>query len=344
MDLNQSTLPQYLKVLADKGVIYDKCTPKFLAKNGVVGDSVVDMQTVSNGGIPAAAAQVIDPMIIKQLFAPLTATMIYPEVKKGNWAVQDVLFPRTEEAYEVVAYGDASRAGSVHVNTNWENRRQFRFQTMNRWGDLEQEKYGLALIPYIAMKQAAGVAAINRFFNKGYMYGISGSANFGIINDPALPNALTPITTADSKVKWADKDAIAIFNDVKKMFTNLASKNQGLVQETSPMKLVVSPSDNASMGALNALGTASAIDLIKKTYTSLQVVVVPEFGVPSGGLVQLIADGLGGDPVGQCVYTEKMRAFPLFIQDGETSQKLAAGSLGAVIYRPSAVVQMTGTL
>lgn len=343
MELNQRTLPQYLHALADKGVIYEK-TPTTLSLNGVVGDSAVDMQTISNGGIPAAAAQVIDPMIIKQLFAPMTATLIYPEVKKGNWAVTDVLFPRTEEAYEIVAYDDRSRAGSVHVNANWETRRQFRFQTMNEWGDLEQERYGMALIPYVAMKQAAGVAAINRFFNKAYMYGISGSANFGLINDPALPAALTPIIDANGKVKWAEKDAIGIYNDFKKMFTELASKNQGLVQETSPMKLVVSPADNAALTALNALGTDTAISLIKKTYLNVTVIVVPEYATSAGGLVQLIADSLGGDPVGQCVYTEKMRAFPILVEHSQTSQKLAAGSLGAVIYRPSGIVQMTGTL
>jgi hypothetical protein len=343
MELNQSTLPQYLKVLTDKGVIFEKI-PSYLVRNGIVGDSAVDMATVANGGIPAAAAQIIDPMIIKQLFAPTVATQLYPEVKKGNWAVQDVLFPRTEEGYEIVAYDDRSRAGSTHVNTNWEQRRQMRFQGMNEWGDLEQEKYGLALIPYVAMKQAAGVAAINRFFNKSYMYGISGAPNFGIMNDPALPSALTPITTADGKIKWDDKDAVAIYNDVKKMFTALAAKNQGLVKETTPMKLGVSPSDNASLGAINALGTASAIDLVKNRYPNLTVVVVPEFGTPSGGLIQLIADNVGGEPTGNTVYTEKMRAFPVLVEHSMTSQKVAAGTLGAVIYRPSGVVQMTGTL
>jgi hypothetical protein len=71
------------------------------------------------------------------------------------------------------------------------------------------------------------------------------------------------------------------------------------------MKLGVSPSDNASLGAINALGTASAIDLVKKTYPNLTVVVVPEFGTPSGGLIQLIADNVGGEPTGNTVYTEK---------------------------------------
>lgn len=343
MKVTQQNLRQYLHAAADKGVIFERA-PTVVIENGVVGDSAFNMQTISNGGIPAAAAQVIDPMIIKQLFAPMVATQIYGEVKKGDWAATDVLFPRTEESYEVVAYDDRSRAGSVHTQMNWENRRQFRFQTMNEWGDLEQQRYGLAMIPYVAMKQAAGIEAINRFFNKGYMYGISGSANFGIINDPALPAALTPITTSGGKIKWADKDAIEIYNDFKKMFTALAAKNQGLVQETSPMKLTVSPSDSGSITAWNALGTDTALSLIKKTFPNIKVVVVPEFATPAGGLVQLIADSLGGTPVGQCVYTEKMRAFPILVEHSQTSQKLAAGSLGAVIYRPSGIVQMTGTL
>jgi hypothetical protein len=83
MELNQSTLPQYLKVLTDKGVIFEK-TPSYLVRNGIVGDSAVDMATVANGGIPAAAAQIIDPMIIKQLFAPTVATQLYPEVKRAT--------------------------------------------------------------------------------------------------------------------------------------------------------------------------------------------------------------------------------------------------------------------
>ncbi len=342
MKVNQQNLRQYLHAAADKGVIFGQA-PTVVIENGVVGDSAFNMQTISNGGIPAAAAQVIDPMIIKQLFAPMVATQIYGEVKKGDWSATDVLFPRTEEGYEVVAYDDRSRAGSVHTQINWETRRQFRFQTMNEWGDLEQQRYGMAMIPYVAMKQAAGIEAINRFFNKSYMYGISGSANFGIINDPALPAALTPVTTSGGKIKWADKDAIEIYNDFKKMFTDLAAKNQGLVQETSAMKLVVSPPDNSSLTALNALGTDTVISLIKKTYTNLTVVVVPEFATPAGGLVQLIAESLGGTPVGQCVYTEKMRALPIFVEHSQTSQKLAAGSLGAVIYRPSGITQMTGT-
>jgi hypothetical protein len=343
MNLTQATLPQYLKVLADKGVVFEK-TPSYLYMNGVVGDSVIDMQTVSNGGIPAAAAQVIDPTIIKQLFAPTVATQIYPEVKKASWNVRDVLFPRTEEAYEVVAYDDLSTAGSTHINANWESRRQMKFQMMNEYGDEEQGNYGMANIPYVAMKQAAGVAGINRFFNKAYMFGISGAPNFGLMNDPALPAALVPITTAGGAIKWVDKDAIAVFNDVKKMFTELSAKNQGLIQETTPMKLVVSPSDNASLGAINALGTASAIDLIKRTYPSLTVIVVPEFATPAGGLVQMIADNVGGQPVGNTVYGEKMRTFPIFVQHSMTSQKLAASTFGTVIYQPSAVVQMTGTL
>lgn len=361
MELNRNTLPAYLDVLQrEKGVKFYNYTPKFVDTAGMpsaagVGDSIsgifaggagqpaFDMQTLPSGGIPAVASQVIYPVIYQVLFAPLTATKFYSERQATTgWARDDELFPRTEEGYEIAGYSDKTRTGSTHINVNFERRQQARFEIMNEWGDLEQQRYGEARIPYVAYKQQKSIEAIRRFFNTSYIYGILGKQTFGFINDPALPAAIAPEPTADGKTEWKDKDAIGIYNDFITLFSQLAATNRGLIDTNSRMKLGVGPSANAYMSKVNALGTDTALSLINKTYPNIEVNIIPEFDTESGGLVQLKAEDLGGTPVGECVFGQKLLSFPVIVIHSQTEQKLAAGTFGTVIYRPSAVAQMIG--
>ncbi len=50
---------------------------------------------------------------------------------------------------------DYSEQGANQVNFPLENRQVFRYQTMVTYGELEQERYGLAMLPYVAEKQRA---------------------------------------------------------------------------------------------------------------------------------------------------------------------------------------------
>lgn len=312
MELNQQTLPAYLDVLErERGVTFSGYKPKYVVKGRGVGDSIAnlpaaDMATIASGGIPAVASQVIYPVLIQQLFAPLNATEFYSERQAATgWSREDELFPHTEEAYEVTGYSDVSRAGSTHVNPNYELRRQARFQIMTTWGDLEQSRYAEGRIPYVAMKQQKAIQGIRRFFNAAYMYGISGMPNYGLLNDPSLLPAIAPVPTSDGKTEWADKDAIGVYNDFVRMFTALTANNRGLVDVKSKMKLGVGPSANAALTKINALGTDTAESLIKKTFTGVEIVVIPEFDTETGGLVQLKADDLDGTPTGECVFSQK---------------------------------------
>lgn len=342
-DLRNAHLSDWLQAASERGVNFDVPPTSFSVNGLPVADAAIDMQTLPNAGIPAVAATFVDPTIITQLFAPLVATQLYPEVRKGTFANTSALFPRTEEAYEVVAYDDFAGTGASHVNSNWETRTNARYQTMNQLGDLEQERYGLAAIPYVAKKQMAAIDAIKRYTNKCYMYGISGMANFGLINDPALEAALTPVADAAGKTKFTEMDAIGIYNNIVKIVTRVIAKNAGLVDQTSSFKIAVSPTVLGAMSVVNAqFGTLTALDMIKRNYINSEVISVPEFENVVGGLVQVIFSEVGGQISGQCVYSEKMRAYPLVIKGSYSEQKYAAGAYGAVIYHPSAVAQMTG--
>lgn len=353
--LTAQNFPQFLSALEAKGVSFWGHRPEgFWDGQKVVGDSMStfanpvgspapNMQTTPNGGIPAFATQVMYPVVYKQLFAPLNATKFYSERQSSTgWSGEQEFVPRTEEAYEVVGYSDRSNTGSTHINANFEFRQQARFQVMNEWGDLEQQRYNRADIPFVAYKQDAAIQAILRTENRLYMYGVQGMPNFGLINDPALSAPIAPAPDAEGNTEWSKKDGTAIFNDVVSMVSRLIANNRGLIDTESRMKLGLGPSAINELSRVNALGNRSALTMLKDTYSNMEFIVLPEFDTVTGGLVQLKAEILGGQPVGECVYGQKLLTFPLFVHHAQSSQKLAAGVLGTIIYRPQAVVQMVG--
>jgi len=344
---------QFLDSLKERGVAFEGFRPNaFWDGRRVVGDSNAAfvagdpapiMQTPSNGGIPAFATQVMYPVVYKQLFAPLNATRFYSERQSSiGWAGETEFVPRTEDAYEVVGYSDHSRTGSTHVNAAFEFRQQARIQIMNEWGDLEQQRYGRADIPFVAYKQQAAIAGINRTMNRLYMYGVAGMPNFGLLNDPSLLAPIAPNPNSNGEVEWCKKDGTLVYQDIVTLVARLIANNRGLIDENSLMKLGVGPSAVAYLQNVNALGNRGAIEMIKSAFPNMEIVTIPEFDSVNGGLVQIKAEELGGQKVGECVYGQKLLTYPLYVEHSTSSQKLAAGSLGTIIYMPSAIVQMVG--
>lgn len=144
-------------------------------------------QLTANGGIPAIVSTFIDPTIVRTLFTPNRAVQIFGgEQKRGAWAQDSFLIQRVEETGDTVAYDDYSEQGAVQVTSDWEQREVFRFQTIVTYGELEQERYGLAMLPYVSEKQRAAIEVINQDQNKYYFYGVAGRKNYGLLNDLSL--------------------------------------------------------------------------------------------------------------------------------------------------------------
>ena len=157
----------------------------------------------------------------------------------------------------------------------WEQRQAYLFQTIIEYGDLEVERAGAAKLELVSEKQQAAAKTLDKFLDLTYHNGISGLLNYGILNDPSLPAALTPGTKQAGGVKWiaagiVNATAEEIYEDFQSMFNQLASVSQGYITAESSMKLVYPNTVAGALTAINSFGiTIKAF--IKETFPQYRI-------------------------------------------------------------------------
>lgn len=153
--------------------------------------------TTSNAGIPWFLANIIDPKQIEVLVAPMKAAEILREEKKGDWTTMSMQFPLIENTGEVSTYGDYNNNGEANVQVNFVTRQSYYYQCITEWGERELAQAGLAKIDIAAKKNIASALVMNKFQNKTYFYGLQGLQNYGLLNDPSLSTAITPLLKSE---------------------------------------------------------------------------------------------------------------------------------------------------
>ncbi|WP_063653482.1 major capsid family protein [Candidatus Arsenophonus triatominarum] len=300
--------------------------------------------TIANGGIPAIVAGGIDPNVIRTVFAPTRATEIYGERTIGLWEQDYWMIPRTEYSGHISSYGDYNDNGANQVNVEWNNVRQYRFQTMITYGDLEAARMGLAMINYAAEKQMAAANTINQDYNRFAFFGVEG-VNYGALNNPQLPTPITP-TKVSGKTKWEDKSIQQRYNDILALYSDLVGRTNGVtgdgVDMASSLTLVLSNKASVYLKSSNEIMATSLEDLIKKAFPNLRIETAPQLSTDAGELIQMFVRSYQGQPVCYVANSQKYRAFPLLQQHSSWSQKVAASTYGTVITQPMLFAQMLG--
>ena len=120
------------------------------------------LQTDPNSAIPSILTTVIDPQVIRVVFAPLQFAKILKERKIGDWLEETRIFPVVEETGEVSSYGDYNANGRAGVNLNFPNFQSYLFQTFVRYGERELERAGLAKINYVSELNVSAAGLLNR--------------------------------------------------------------------------------------------------------------------------------------------------------------------------------------
>ncbi|MGV3346407.1 hypothetical protein ACGVWS_11950 [Enterobacteriaceae bacterium LUAb1] len=299
-----------------------------------------------NGGIPAIVSTYIDPELIRTIFAKQKATDILGEKKKGAWAQDTIMIQRIEQSGDVVAYDDYSEQGANQVTSRWENRQVYRFQTMVTYGELEQERYGLAMLPYVAEKQRAAAYTINQAQNKFYFYGVDGTElNYGFLNDPALPAPVAPATVGGA-TQWKDKQVIDIYNDILYLYADLIDRTKGAIGDgidmASPLKLCMSPVSSVYFKRANEIVGNTVEKMVRNTFPNMQFEFAPQYSSDAGELVQMFCENAQGQEVGYCCFSEKMRSHPVITMTSSWKQKISSTTYGAVITQPMLFSQMLG--
>lgn len=299
-----------------------------------------------NGGIPAIVSTFIDPTIVETLFTPNRAVAILGrEEKRGSWAQDSFMIQRIEETGDTVAYDDYSEQGGVQVTPDWENRDVYRYQTMVTYGELEQERYGLAMLPYAAKKQRAAVNILDQDQNKFYFYGVSGLKNYGLLNDPALPAPITPLTVGGN-VLWKDKQVVDKYNDILALYEDLVARTNGIVGDgvdmSSNLVLAMSNKLSVNLKSANEIFATSLEDMLKKAFPNMRFETAPQYSTDAGELIQMFVETAQGQEVGFMAYSEKLRAHPLVTEVSSYKQKYSGTTYGAVITQPFLFAQMLG--
>jgi len=342
-------------LVAEKGVIYNgvtpiEMTPAMKSNAQVAMDAQPSLFTSPNAAVPAMLTTFVDPKVINVLFSPMKAAMVAGgEIKKGDWLTDTAMFNLVEATGEVSSYGDFSNEGRSDVNANYPQRQSYTYQIMVQYGVREVERYGLMKLDLVSQKNMAAALSMNKYQNKTYLFGVSGLQNYGLTNDPSLPTAQTPtVKAAGNSNVWITSAGVInatpleILADFQKLFYNLNKNLNGILDNDSPLKLVMSQNANTAFTTATNIYELNAAELIKKLFPNLQIVTVPEYSTASGELVQLIADEVEGQKTVECAFTEKSRSFALVTMGSYYEQKKSGGTWGSIVYRPAAIQQMLG--
>lgn len=342
---NQLGLQEQLDVMKQYGIIFDTGSPI----RGILANDSIDqlandaaMVTAANSGVPVEFTSYIDPMVIPILTATRGAREIFGEVKKGDWTTSYARFQTSEITGEVEAYTDYGQGGASDVNPTFPVRTQYIYQTNIRYGDREVDVASRARLQLAADKQRAAATVIDIASNKFALYGVAGLEIYGLLNDPNLPPALTPLPNADTKTLWAEKSTKEIYEDVLHLFGKMANFGAGHIDANTELVLATSPATQVQLGKATDFNI-SARQMLETYFPKIRFVALPELATATSGTsILLVAPTIEGLPTAQIGFSEKLRAMRLIPESSSFHQKFVGSSYGTIIYRPFAIVKMTG--
>jgi hypothetical protein len=310
-------------------------------------DAQPALVTGASSGIPAMMTTFVSPEVVRIVQAPNQGAEILGERKEGDWTTTTAVFPVIENVGEVAAYGDRNTNGRSNVNAQWPQRQSFHFQTIIDVGDREADMAGAAKLNWIQEMQISAAKTLDKFADYTYHFGVANLQNYGILNDPSLPAALTPATKTNGGTTWnsvagvQNAQAAEIFADIQTLVSNLVSKTYGVIDIKSRFTLAMAPQSMGALSATNQFGI-SVMDLVKKNYPNMTVKTSARYATLSGNVVQVIASDFDGKDTGYCAFTEKLRDHPVVRLHSSWQQKKTSGTWGAIIRYPLAFAQMLG--
>lgn len=299
--------------------------------------------TTPNTTVPAELLAYIDPMVIEIMTAPRRAREIFGEEKKGDWTTPYAKWRVDEMTGRTEPYSDYANGTTSGVNSEWQTRPQYIFQTSITYGDLEVAMSSAAKVNLAASKQRAAANVIDIDQNRFYLLGVAGKEIYGILNDPNLPDAITAgATGTGSSTKWADKTTTQIYNDILALFAELSRQSSGLIDRDTPLKLCLSPEMAVRLGAATDFNV-SVLDMLTRYFSNISIVTVPELhSMTAGETVFLIAPEVNGQKSGLLAFGEKIRALRVIPDMSSFRQKYVGTTYGGIVLMPFAFAQMTG--
>jgi hypothetical protein len=295
------------------------------------------MVTTPNTTVPVEMLAYIDPRVVEIMSAPRRARELFNETKKGDWTTPYAKWRIDEIVGRSQAYSDWAQNGVSDVNSEWRVRPQYVFQTVIAYGDMETAMSGAAMIDFAAAKQRAAATILDIDANKFYLLGVSGKEIYGIFNDPDLPPSVAVPGGA-----WSAKTTKQIYDDIRGLFAQLVEQSAGLVDQSMPLILALSPAMSVFLGSASDFNV-SVLDMLNKYFSNLRVVTLPELASLSAGETAfMIAPEVAGMETGDLGFGEKVRAGRIVPKLSSLEQKWISSTYGGIVRVPFAFASMTG--
>ena len=302
-------------------------------------DAQPELVLQTNAGIPAWLTNYMDPQIVKILTSPNKAVQVMGgETQYGDWTTSTMTMTSVQHMGEVSAYGDFNTNGSASFVMNFPQRQSFAYQIFTSWGEK-----ALAIAAHARVNAAneineASITQMANYQNLTYFYGVSGLANYGLLNDPSLTAALV------SPKKWnADATTtLEVYGYIVRLFKQIQLQSNGTIDQESPVVLAMSPTLSLCLTKTVEFGITLK-SFLKQTFPNIRFETAVQYGNQTGGeLVQLIVESVNGVRTAQPAFTEKMRAHAVVVGPSDWKQKKSAGTFGTIIKNPFAIAQMIG--
>ena len=301
-----------------------------------------DLVTAPNAGVPSELTTFFNPKVVEVLRAPLRARAIFPEEKNGDAASTSAKFQMLEYVGHTEPYDDYADGGTADINANWVTRDPYLFQTIRRYGNLEEMRNAAAKLSLAAATQRSAAVIIDTDYNRFAFLGVAGLRNYGILNDPGLNATITPAATGTSSgTKWETKTTKLIFDDILSLFQQRVLQTAGKVSKDDKLIFAMSPETAVRLASATDFNV-SVTKMMDGYFRNYTIVTAPEYATTGGELVQCIAVEIDGQETGVIGFNEKFFAFAPVRKTSSIVQKFRAGTYGAIIKAPAGVAGMLG--
>lgn len=309
-----------------------------------------NMVTTPNIQAPLGALTYIRPRAVEVLTAPRVADKVAPAEKNGKWG-DEIVNIKVKEYKGTTQPDDGFSSDVLQTKVNYTNVVRGVYYYATGWLSTDREE---ATVGSFAENHRANMAesamrslAIdrNKFFFNGVSIKGTTAPIYGLLNDPNLGAYTAVATGAGGSTAWASKTPEEIANDITTAYAKLNKQSKGIVSDgvqggAGKLVLAVAEASEPHLNRANSYGkTARA--MLKETYgDKLEIVAIPEFDdADSSSDVFYLMYRESGFEVAINSYVEMARAYPLFVKDSTTSQKISGATSGCIVQYPMFVVR-----
>lgn len=302
--------------------------------------------TVANSTIPAGALAYISREAVEAITKERSGDRALGGSKKLlNWEQEAAFIPFIEKTGQVTPYSDKGNPLLSGLNASFNQFNHYRFSAKYFVGELESQQYSAANIDYVAAMQRAATEAIaielNRVAFEGF---IDNSANtylcYGLLNNPSLPNYEVAAKTFAAS-DW--QEVMSVFATAIAKLTENTGNN---INGDSKIRCVISASAYATLKSKFTQLGISLAEALEKAYPGLYFVSSAEFDKANANanVMYLIGESEAGGigDTTQLGYSEIALMGNVVQSDYGYSQAVSAGTIGAVVLKPSFVVRYSG--